>query len=572
MSDEEFYSEESYEFEFEDGDDDGDVASGALAEEDYAIENKYYTAKGTKYDDPDGAIRELRAIVTSHEPDDDTRDWLFKCYKQMMKINFRRGRFDDVLADVPPMLQLGLRINQSYFEELLAKMMTLYTAPSEQEGHRAFAARFMDLITAFCNEENRFRKVWFRANLYKLGLVLASDVDEWQRLVAEIKARLGDDDLYALEVLAAEVEFYRAQPELDLVVLGELYRQLLALSTAVAHPRVLGIIREAGATVQFYRGNYDKARLLYYECFKCYDEVGLPAKSRALKHLALSLVLSELEFHPFSAQDTQAYAQLPEYRGLVALVEAHDRASIADYQKVVDELEKRDDPLVSDPVFRHAHPAILANLVAKRLITLLKAYSLVSFDTVCAQCHLDEPKMVALVLELVVAGKLANVKLDHVDKFIYTSDLRALPFSQVAGAAVGANLLVLTALGPLGEVLGSQGGQDTDGDVDMGAERVSAPVSVPLFAPESAPEGTAASQWLAHVRLAVPTPLKYEMNQKERVFSIQKRQQDETALPPPDTLEEPEPAWCNQQVRKIDILDQWATELGAKLAQLSAEI
>ncbi len=54
----------------------------------------YYNAKNIKDHDPDGAIRELKAVVDAEK---EKGDWGFKALKQQTKINFHRGRHAEAL-------------------------------------------------------------------------------------------------------------------------------------------------------------------------------------------------------------------------------------------------------------------------------------------------------------------------------------------------------------------------------------------------------------------------------------------------------------------------------------------
>jgi len=70
--------DEGYDFEYSDGDDDNGSASADA-------ENMYYTAKTKKEDDPEGALKDFRAIVSQER---DKGDWGFKALKQSTKLLF----------------------------------------------------------------------------------------------------------------------------------------------------------------------------------------------------------------------------------------------------------------------------------------------------------------------------------------------------------------------------------------------------------------------------------------------------------------------------------------------------
>lgn len=87
-------SEEEYEFEYESDAEDED-------DEDVDIENEYYNAKGKKDDDREGALAGFEAVLEMQQEKD---EWGFKSLKQMVKLLFEMGRFDEMLAKYKEML------------------------------------------------------------------------------------------------------------------------------------------------------------------------------------------------------------------------------------------------------------------------------------------------------------------------------------------------------------------------------------------------------------------------------------------------------------------------------------
>lgn len=587
MSDEDFYSEESYEFEFEDGDEDDNDVPVSDMDEDYAVENKYYSAKGLKYDDPDQAVQGLELIVSLAKNDDpEAREWVFKSCKQIMKIQFDQGVYDKVLNSVDLILDIGTKLPPNYFEELLSKMITKYT--SDENTPVEFVNAFIDKILAFVIAENCFTRIWFKANLTKLDRIDPGDPDAWKPMVKLINERLdsipdGSSTSYALQLMAAEVELYSQQANVDLSVLSDLYQRSLTINTAVAHPKIIGVLREAGARVLFYRGNFEKARLLFYECFNNYDEVGSTKKRTVLKYLALSAMLSDNEFNPFESQETQAYSQLDEYSGLMAMIDAYDSADIETYKRVVSNMAKENDPLASDPIFQFANSRILDNLIAKTLINLTKTYKLVLYETVCARCHLSNDRLQELVLELVTAGKLTNTKLDFVNRSLITEDSPALIFEPTSnGKSIYGNLQVIN-LFDLSSLLPPRvnGGTSTITEPDSAnSEPSTTSVTSLIYSGHERPQSksewvVAADQWCLHLRSALPVPIKYEMSQKDKVISIQKQElkgdtpETGSALIQPQEEENDNQTMLVDKVTKSDMLLRWADEINAKLAQLS---
>lgn len=74
-----------YDFEYED---DGEEENG-----DVDIENKYYSAKQMREDNPEEAIEEFLGVPALEQ---EKGDWGFKGLKQAIKLEFKMARYDQV--------------------------------------------------------------------------------------------------------------------------------------------------------------------------------------------------------------------------------------------------------------------------------------------------------------------------------------------------------------------------------------------------------------------------------------------------------------------------------------------
>lgn len=256
-------------------------------------------------------------------------------------------------------------------------------------GNKEFVGKMYDEIigrlgSAECGSGPGAR-LWLRINMSRLREVLENGpLEQCPGLIAGINNRLVvASDLtrssYALDVIAAEIEYcFRTLRHLP--TLTALYKRSRGVSSAMTHPRVMGVIGECGATIHFFRGNYDAARTEFYDCFKHYDEAGSVAKKKVLKYLALCCVLSDSAVNPFESHETQSYAALPDYANLLALLRACDCLDLDTFNHVLEKMAKHNDPLVNDPLFVVATTAILNSLKRKLLLGIFTAYKRVSFE------------------------------------------------------------------------------------------------------------------------------------------------------------------------------------------------
>lgn len=79
-------------------------------------------AKSYKDDEVGKAIDEFKKIIDSFVDDNDTCEWVFKSYKQLVKLYLAEGELDEVLTTMSQMLPLLSQLNKSYVEESLSQI------------------------------------------------------------------------------------------------------------------------------------------------------------------------------------------------------------------------------------------------------------------------------------------------------------------------------------------------------------------------------------------------------------------------------------------------------------------
>jgi COP9 signalosome complex subunit 2 len=67
-------------------------------------------------------------------------------------------------------------------------------------------------------------------------------------------------------------------------MMQELYTKSLATSSAVAHPKILGVIRECGGKMYMNESKYEQAQAEFYKAFEDYDEAADPRRLQCLKY------------------------------------------------------------------------------------------------------------------------------------------------------------------------------------------------------------------------------------------------------------------------------------------------
>mmetsp|Transcript_42879 Transcript_42879/g.167543 ORF Transcript_42879/g.167543 Transcript_42879/m.167543 type:complete len:140 (+) Transcript_42879:479-898(+) len=115
--------EEDYGFEYSEDEEDT---------EDVEIENKYYEAKRSVESDPDLTLKEMDAVI---EMEQEQGQWGFKALKQIVKILFRRGQYDEMLKRYKEMLTyVKSAVTRNYSEKKINSILE-YVSQSQELSH-----------------------------------------------------------------------------------------------------------------------------------------------------------------------------------------------------------------------------------------------------------------------------------------------------------------------------------------------------------------------------------------------------------------------------------------------------
>ncbi|CAH6722669.1 putative COP9 signalosome complex subunit 2 [[Candida] jaroonii] len=427
MSDSDYLTEESYEFEFED--DEGSEVE-LDNNEDEQLQNQYYNAKAYKDDNLNLAIEKLKEI-TDNEPNNENMIWIYKSTKQIAKIYFHQQQFDKFLESLKSLIKLIPEVDdKSYLEESINKIFMNYTNIKDN----SIVLRICDVILemmSMLGKSNNNDRLWIKVNLNKLSILLldSSNSKICHEIITELNQKLNEvsditRDSFSLEVIASEIELLTITNDLDMDRLVYLYEKSTTITSPVTHPRIIGIIKECGGKIEFFKKKYENSRQNFYESFKQFDESGSIEKNKVFKYLILLSIISENEFNPFESQETQHFVEEEEFRLLIDLIEIFNDLNLKDFEILVNDMAKypKSSDFSNDDIVIKSFQLIKDLIIDKILINLCKAYSNIKFDYLTEFLNLPEDKIVKKILKLSNSGRLSNIKINFIDRIIECED------------------------------------------------------------------------------------------------------------------------------------------------------
>jgi len=393
-------SDDDYGFEYSDDDQE---------EEDVNIENRYYNAKGDLGEDVDAALAGFKEVVSMEE---EKGEWGFKAYKQMVKLHFKQGKHDEMIAAYKQMLTyIKSAVTRNYSEKVINKVLDLVSASNQMELLQTF---YETTLTAL--QEAKNERLWFKTNL-KLGK-LWFDREEYgrlQRILKELhKSCLAEDGTeniqkgtQLLEVYALEIQMHTATKNNK--KLKSLYAKALQVKSAIPHPKIMGVIRECGGKMHMVQREWELARNDFFEAFKNYDEAGVQRRVQCLKYLVLASMLTNSDINPFDSQEAKPYKNDPEIVAMTNLVSAYMRNEIHQFEKL---LKQNSHTVMGDAFIRGYIQDLLKNIRTQVLLKVITPYTRISIPFIANEINITPPEVEELLVALILDGKIDG----HIDQ------------------------------------------------------------------------------------------------------------------------------------------------------------
>lgn len=394
--------DDSYGFEYSDE----EMSEGAVD-----IENQYYNSKGNV--ESSNLEEALKGFLEVLRMEEEKGEWGFKAYKQIVKLQFRMGKHDEMLESYRKMLEYASgAVTRNQAEKKLNSLLDFMSTCQDKHLLQKFYETTLQSEEG-CNNE----RLWFKANLKLCDLWFQSgDFVPLARALKLLNQKCTTKDglpdlkkaTLLLEVYAIEIQMYSAQKNFK--KLKELYDKSLSIKSAIPHPRIMGTVRECGGKMHMREKAWQAAHTDFFEAFKSYDDAGSPRRVQCLKYLVLASMLMESHVDPFNAQETKPYRSDPEIQAMTDLVEAYQNSDINKFERT---LKANRNTVIEDPFIR---PYVEDLITVLRTQVLLKKvigpYTRVKIPFLASKINCDAKEAERLLASLIMDGRIEG----HIDQ------------------------------------------------------------------------------------------------------------------------------------------------------------
>ena len=334
----------------------------------------------------------------------------FKGLKQAIKLEFRLKKYTAATEHYQELLTYvkSTAISRNYAEKSINNMLDFIEKSAEDEaGRRCMETFYSRTLESFQSSNNE--RLWLKTNIKLARLWLdqktfAPLTDKLRELHQACQKPDGSDDpnkgTYSLEIYALEILMYAEMKNNKRVKL--LYQRALRVRSAVPHPQILGVIREAGGKMHMSEENWKDAQSDFFESFRNYDEAGSLQRIQVLNYLVLCTMLMGSNINPFDTPETKAYQNDPRISAMTAMVDAYQRQDIDQYESIL----KKNPEIMQDPFIAENIAEVTRAIRTNSVLKIVAPYSRFSFDFISKKLRISNAEVQDIVGFLILDNRL----------------------------------------------------------------------------------------------------------------------------------------------------------------------
>merc|ERR1711979_1893 len=198
----------------------------------------------------------------------------------------------------------------------------------------------------------------------------------------------------------------------------EIYPKTINLTSAIADPRNIAVIRESGGKMYMSEKKWEAAYNEFFEAFKNYQETGNATRAKImLKYVVLANMLALSSINPFDSREAKVYQDDPEISAMANLRTAYEQNDITTIDQLLTNPAYR---ILSDAFIRTYLQDLLRNIRLQVLQNIIKPYRCVSLQFLAKEINVAVDEATSLLVQLILDEKIA-AKIDGTEGFLHVN-------------------------------------------------------------------------------------------------------------------------------------------------------
>lgn len=336
--------------------------------------------------------------------------------KQAIKLEFKLRRYASAIEHYQELLAYvkSSVISRNYSEKSINNMLDFIEKSAEDDaGRRCMETFYSKTLESFQSSNNE--RLWLKTNIKLARLWLDQKtftplIEKLRELHQTCQKSDGSDDpnkgTYSLEIYALEILMYAEMKNNKRVKL--LYQRALRVRSAVPHPQILGVIREAGGKMHMSEENWKDAQSDFFESFRNYDEAGSLQRIVVLNYLVLCTMLMDSDINPFDTPETKAYQNDPRISAMTGMVDAYQRKDIDQYESIL----RKNPDIMRDPFIAENIAEVTRAIRTNSALKIVAPYNRFSFDFIAKKLRISNAEVQDIIGFLILDNRL-NAQIDQ---------------------------------------------------------------------------------------------------------------------------------------------------------------
>merc|ERR1711948_185638 len=198
----------------------------------------------------------------------------------------------------------------------------------------------------------------------------------------------------------------------------EIYPKTINLTSAIADPRNIAVIRESGGKMYMNEKKWESAYIEFFEAFKNYQETGNATRAKImLKYVVLANMLALSSINPFDSREAKVYQDDPEISAMASLRSAYEQNDIHTIDQLLTNPSYR---ILSDAFIRTYLQDLLRNIRLQVLQNIMSPYRCVSLQFLAKEINVDQEEVTSLLVQLILDEKI-SARIDGTQGFLHVS-------------------------------------------------------------------------------------------------------------------------------------------------------
>lgn len=411
---------DSDEFEYESDDDQWGGEDEDGDEEAIQIENTFYEADDNKQNYPEQALEQFQKVVTLETAKGPEVVWRFKALQNIVILCARVSRFEEMATRYQELLGYMDQVTRNDASEAINTVLDSVSSASDLMKLETIYELTLDALKATSNQ-----RLWFSTSVKLAKLYLEmNDVQKLQKLIRTLHKTCqkpdGTDDVskgsHLLEVYALEIQMCTLTK--NSLRMKEIYPKTINLTSAIADPRNIAVIRESGGKMYMSEKKWEMAYNEFFEAFKNYQETGNAVRAKImLKYVVLANMLALSSINPFDSREAKVYQDDPEISAMHSLRTAYEQNDIQTIDRL---LTNPSYKILSDTFIQTYLQDLLRNIRLQVLQNIIKPYRCISLKFLATEINVSSEEVVSLLVQLILDEKI-SAKIDDTAGYLQIS-------------------------------------------------------------------------------------------------------------------------------------------------------